>query len=249
MLETSTINLLLALIAAEQAWLLRYVIILDRRQPIASGRTALCNYGLNDISASATFTTMSNNYLVAWRTLSDLGYQVYQTTILPKTTTTDYWTSTNNQTLPGYEAVRLSVNSWLKDTSATGAMACAGGSLCGVVNFSAFETNGLWLIPAPVATGTATSATATTLVDSGANFPTAYKNSYTVKITGGTGSPQIILVSTASATTLNVAAWTNGTPNNTSTYELRPLVAADGTHPSGYECTQLATNVPTSLFQ
>jgi hypothetical protein len=83
----------------------------------------------------------------------------------------------------------------------------------------------------PQATGTATSATSTTLVNSGKAWPTnQYRNSQ-VRITGGTGIGQVRVITASDATSLTVATWTV-TPDATSTYTIEPddnaLYAANG---------------------
>jgi hypothetical protein len=71
-----------------------------------------------------------------------------------------------------------------------------------------------------VDTGTATSATSTTLVDSGAGWTAGRWNGYSVTITGGTGVGQTrtILSNTTTALTLT-SAWAT-TPDATSTYKI-----------------------------
>lgn len=69
------------------------------------------------------------------------------------------------------------------------------------------------------ATGTATSATATTIVQTGKTWtPSQWINSQ-VRITGGTGAGQIRTITANDATSLTVATWTT-TPDATSTYAI-----------------------------
>lgn len=69
------------------------------------------------------------------------------------------------------------------------------------------------------ATGTATSATSTTLVNSGKSWTTSQWVNYQIRITGGTGAGQIRTITANDATSVTVAAWTT-TPDNTSTYSI-----------------------------
>jgi hypothetical protein len=50
---------------------------------------------------------------------------VWLCTVLPRTTSTDSWATTANQTLPSYEANRLAHNNWLRDASPAGFVAQA----------------------------------------------------------------------------------------------------------------------------
>jgi len=65
-------------------------------------------------------------------------------------------------------------------------------------------------------TGTVTSASSTSLVDSGASFPASIVGAY-VYITAGTGKGQYRKITARNSTTLTVAAWTT-TPDTTSEY-------------------------------
>ncbi len=71
------------------------------------------------------------------------------------------------------------------------------------------------------ATGTATSGSSTTLVNSGKSWATnQWANAYQVRITGGTGAGQTRIISSNTGTTLTVAsAWTTN-PDATSTYSI-----------------------------
>lgn len=69
------------------------------------------------------------------------------------------------------------------------------------------------------ATGTATSATATTLVNSGKAWTTNQWTNQQVRITGGTGAGQVRVITSNTATALTVATWTV-TPDATSTYTI-----------------------------
>lgn len=69
----------------------------------------------------------------------------------------------------------------------------------------------------PFASGTATSATSTTLVNSAKTWTGSQWINYQVRITGGTGAGQIRIITANTSTTLTVATWTT-TPDATSTY-------------------------------
>jgi len=67
------------------------------------------------------------------------------------------------------------------------------------------------------ASGTATSATATTLLNSAKSWTASQWVNYQVRITGGTGVGQVRTITASTNTTLTVATWTT-TPDSTSTY-------------------------------
>lgn len=69
------------------------------------------------------------------------------------------------------------------------------------------------------ATGTATSATSTTLVNSGKTWTTNQWANYQVRIVSGTGAGQIRSITSNTGTTLTVPTWTI-TPDNTSVYSI-----------------------------
>jgi len=69
------------------------------------------------------------------------------------------------------------------------------------------------------ATGTATSATATTLVQTGKTWAASQWINYQVRITGGTGAGQIRTITANTADSLTVATWTTN-PDATSTYAI-----------------------------
>jgi hypothetical protein len=69
------------------------------------------------------------------------------------------------------------------------------------------------------ATGTATSATGTTLVNTAKAWTTNQWTNYQVRIVSGTGAGQIRTISSNTGTTLTVPTWTT-TPDNTSVYSI-----------------------------
>lgn len=69
------------------------------------------------------------------------------------------------------------------------------------------------------ATGTATSATTTTLVNSAKNWTSSQWINSQIRITAGTGAGQIRTITANDATSVTVATWTT-TPDNTSQYSI-----------------------------
>lgn len=75
----------------------------------------ICNFGINDLhSGGFTLANMQTLYPNIWAGLGAPAFPVYQLTLPPVTTSTDGWTTVANQTVAGYEAIRVSVNNWIR---------------------------------------------------------------------------------------------------------------------------------------
>lgn len=74
----------------------------------------ICQMGVNDIVAGATFATVQANMIAAWQNLGIFGARVWQTTITPKTSSTDSWATTVNQTPFANDSNRQSINNWIR---------------------------------------------------------------------------------------------------------------------------------------
>lgn len=79
--------------------------------------TFICEYGRNDISGGRTLAQVQADLIAAWRIGSTRGLRVLQTTITPKTTSTDGWRTTASQTTAStaQETVRVALNTWIRD--------------------------------------------------------------------------------------------------------------------------------------
>lgn len=92
----------------------------------------ISDYGINDLNSGRTAALLQGDMLAFWRLFSQRGMKVFHTTITPKTTSTDNFTTVANQTPFGAEAHRITVNNWLRDgapiTSTTGIAVAAGTS-------------------------------------------------------------------------------------------------------------------------
>lgn len=113
-------------------------------------------------------------------------------------------------TTSSFRRFDLGTMSWIGTLSITGIAATWG-------------TDGRIVSPAKYGvsydTGTATSATSTTLVDSGAGWGADQFINFQVRITGGLGVGQVRTITDNDATSLTVAAWST-TPDATSTYSI-----------------------------
>jgi hypothetical protein len=90
----------------------------------------------------------------------------------------------------------------------------------GTPNVVAINLNtGIQVVGQDKTSGTATSATSTTLVNSGASMGTTQYVNFLLVITGGTGRGQVRKIASHTATTFTVSAW-DVTPDTTSTYRV-----------------------------
>ena len=78
----------------------------------------IAELGANDIANGNSFTTVRDTLLAMWRTIANLGIKVYPTTFTPRTTSTDAWATTANQTVCVSEAVRVQINDFIRSTPA-----------------------------------------------------------------------------------------------------------------------------------
>lgn len=126
-------------------------------------------------------------------------YQIYSSS---------FWFFNPGTTAVGFSVYDFATNAWTSRS---------------VTNLpTAFGTDGVLVgTPAaaagPFATGTLTSATSTTAVNSGKSWATNMWANYQLRITNGTGKGQIRLISSNTATTITVPTWTV-TPDSTSEY-------------------------------
>jgi lysophospholipase L1-like esterase len=90
-----------------------------RAELMAIGDYQVDNYGINDIQNNVvtTLAAMQTGVLARWQSLVDRGLRLYACTVTPKTTSTDSWATTVNQTkaLTGaQETLRTQYNDWVR---------------------------------------------------------------------------------------------------------------------------------------
>jgi lysophospholipase L1-like esterase len=109
---------------------------------------AIFAMGINDISAGRTLAQLQANVQVAWAAAKRMGVKVYQTTLTPKTTSTDSWATLANQTVSaGYGAseVRGQFNAWLPSQVVAGnidGIIDLNSSVCDPTNTDKWAVNG-----------------------------------------------------------------------------------------------------------
>lgn len=206
----------------------------------------ICNYGTNDLSLG--LSSMQASILTIAKWFACRGIKFFQCTLLPKTTSTDGFQTTTNQTVGGTETTRLQFNAWLRDTSASGFMAQVGYpgfadviDICKYVEVNSANTltqnGGLWRIPTgftPV-TGTLTAVTnASQFQDNTKSWTGNQYKGYSVIITSGAQANKIgCLLYNTNAGIMNTASLISGTaPAVGDSYAITILSTIDGTHPS-----------------
>ena len=217
---------------------------------------AICNYGTNDLFGSAaTVAQLKANLLTIWAWLKSFNLQVYHCTMLPRTSSSDLWSTVANRSLQGAESNRLALNSWLRDASANGAVAQSNGALVGI-----FETawlvesahdSGKWAAAPQYDTGVSvTGAGASYFEDNTKSWPVhTLDYNAVVHITSGTGAGQYREISANSpGYHCNITSpWTTQ-PDATSHYEILVPPTADGIHPQAAGYITLAGAVNTALL-
>lgn len=119
-----------------------------------------------------------------------------------------YWFFNAGTTAVGFSYYDRALNTWTAK-SVTGLPTAWGTDARLCATTSAYGTS--------FASGTATSATTTTLVNSAKSWTASQWVNYQIRITGGTGVGQVRTITASNATSVTVATWTI-TPDATSTY-------------------------------
>lgn len=76
----------------------------------------VCQYGINDVTAGRSASTILADLQTAWATFPTKN--VWATTIQPVTTSTDVWATTANQTVAPTNGVRVSLNTTIRTVPA-----------------------------------------------------------------------------------------------------------------------------------
>lgn len=230
--------------------------------------TMLCEYGRNDISGGASLATLQGYLLTAWGFGSKRGLRVFQTTITPRTTSTDGWLTPAGQTATGNESVRVALNAWLRAgapivNGSAVAVGTAGALVAGQAGHplyrvlevtDAVETardSGIWkgaLNQRTVADGAAT-ATQGSVSSATANFTNADVGRHVILAgAGAAGAVYTGLITLRnSATSVNVDTTISTTVSGAS-LTVADSYTLDGLHPTGYAHTLMAAGVDTSAF-
>lgn len=84
---------------------------------LGDAEAAIIAYGANDLAGAKTFAQLQASLQYIWDYCAARGMRVFATTITPKTTSTDSWATTANQTIAysgATELVRTQINDWIR---------------------------------------------------------------------------------------------------------------------------------------
>ena len=219
--------------------------------------TVLFAYGTNDLGG--TLATIQSQYIQAANSFLRRGKTFVACTLLPKTTTTDSWTTTANQTVSANEATRTAFNTWLRN--GTFAAATISPKNCAVFDAAAaVEVNsagvltlngGLWKpsTGSPADSGSITSgSTTSSWNDTTKAWTQDQWRGYVLRITSGANSGALQTILSNTATSINTGAFSS-TPATGDTYQILQTHTVDGTHPSSYGHAAIAATFNTGLVK
>ncbi len=228
--------------------------------------TVIFEYGTNDIYSGTSLATLQSNLITIASWFISRAKKFIVCTILPRTASSDGWQTVSGQSFQNasFEAVRQNYNSWLRDPSANGFVAQAGGyNVADIFDAAAaVEVNssgtpslngGFWpaALPGPRFTGSVTGAPSTgAFTDTTITGTDTYRG-YTARFTSGSQINRVANIAyhtSAGAVTLVDAL--PGAPSVGDTYVIcNCYTGNDGTHPSALGHMTIANylNTPANL--
>jgi hypothetical protein len=233
--------------------------------------SVLAQHGCNDVAGGASFATMQSRLVAYWAILAASGARIWQTTLTPKSTSTDGWTTVVNQTTDSTNSARVLVNNWIRDggpmlggaavatgSSAPGTLRAGevGHPLTGYVEIAdtveSARDSGLWRPDPGMRTVTdAVMTSGSDLLGSvTAGFSSTDVTAWRARVTGA-GAAGTVLTSTIRAypggTNVNLSN-TAGTTVSGGTASIYRPVTSDGVHPDSLAAVSMAAAVPVATF-
>lgn len=228
----------------------------------------LITHGRNDLSNGDTDSVIKANMLVKAKNIMRCGKVAILSTILPVTTSTDGWFTVANQSKVPNDTVRVAVNQWIRDTGPTGFIAQASAQvaslgilagearivdICAAIECDAtgtLTTDGGYILGAQsglLESGTASSGSVSTLVDSAKAWTTNQFKGKSVYINSGTGAGQSACIAYNNATTLTLGTGWPTPPDATSTYRIfEALGFSTSVHPHSAAHQMIAASIDAS---
>lgn len=232
-----------------------------RQQLLAYATHVTCGYGRNDVEQYLTYggdvagalALYKTNLLTYAKLCMSQGKHFAAKTILPSPASTDGWFTTTNQTPQSgdKEVLRVAINAWITDTSASGFVAQANAQVTSFVfpgtahvidRCAPIECNQAGVLTVGggcilgsqsgvLASGTATSATATAVGLTGAAWTVNAFKGAALYIESGTGAGQIKCIATNTATAITVNNSFSPAPDTTSVFKVYRALGMNGVHP------------------
>lgn len=203
-----------------------------RRNALAAGcAKALVHYGTNDLyGAGKTLQATKNALALIVSTLAGMGMTPYVCTLSPRTTSTDGWLTTGNQTVGAAESNRLALNAWILSGGLAGAAILDTAALVEA-------SGGKWIAASVLRSGTATGGTTGTLLDSGIAAPSYALTGITgfdgclLRMTSGANNGQTRTINSGNAGSVSFATFSSAVAAG-DTYDILEVATLDGIHPS-----------------
>lgn len=222
----------------------------------AYGTGAVVEYGTNDLYAGLRTAIQLRADLInignALRRVLGPDAPLYLTTIVPRTTSTDGWLTASNQTIITGETERQTHNAWVR----AGALSPFNGFFDPAAALEvtsgnvASLTGGFWKAGASLDTGTATSGSTSTLIDTSKNWTVnAYAGAVCYIVSGaGAGQSRGVWTNTSNTLTLEPTLLWPVAPDATSVYRLTSANTYDGIHPSSAGHAVMAASINMAVF-
>jgi lysophospholipase L1-like esterase len=232
-----------------------------RRLALIAGCTdAICGYGTNDMASGLTGAQTQTALVALWKMLAARGMRVSQTTILPRTNSTNGWQTVASQTMQTGMTDRVAVNTWIRagapldsTTLQPVAVGTSGALLAGqakhplvgyVEMADAVESarnSGAWGTPPVIATVSTTNASTSVTVTTATTGTFAAGDHI-----NGTGIPAGTWVRSVAGNVLTLSAAATATATGVTAYS--PLTS-DGTHPAsrGHAVLAASSGIVTYL--
>jgi lysophospholipase L1-like esterase len=242
---------------------------LPRQQqfPLISGCSSMvCAYGRNDVSGGTALATIQANLIKTWKYAADLGINVKQTTITPRSQSTDVFITVANQSpnALSHDEIRIPLNAWIRDGAPmlAGVAVATGSSAGGTLRSGAtgHPLTGYIEIADPVETARdsgkwKTGAEGTCTTTSGSptlTVVTASSGTWQVgqKIVG-TGIPGSTYVGSVGAGTIGLVNSLGSAANATATATGIVIGAPftdDGVHPNRWGHDRITASLPAATI-
>lgn len=232
---------------------------------MSTAPVVICQYGRNDVTNLRSVAQIQDDLLWIWRLASGRGQRVWQTTVTPRASSTDFWQTPEGQTptpSSAAETVRVQLNDWLRagaPVDAVSGAAVAIGTpgavvsgtpahpLTGVLDVAdAVETSrnsGLWKpwVNSRTVSDAVTTASSFTITSATGAFTSAdLGRTITIPGAGAAGATFQGVIATVNSATSIVVSASPSTSLSGASATIASTWTRDGTHTDSYAATQMA---------